>query len=116
MKGALDKQRGYIRTLTEYNFSLFGYLYSVNARGSCRIKGYTGALAEYSVGLLGSFFSVKARGGSRMKSMLSLTPVQSQKKNSITRKLVTLGAGVPVICLGGLVAKNLPIRSTLIQK
>jgi hypothetical protein len=30
--------RGYISALTEYNFSLLGYLYSVNVRGSYRIK------------------------------------------------------------------------------
>jgi hypothetical protein len=33
--------RGYISALTKYNFSLLGYLYSVNVRGSYRINVYT---------------------------------------------------------------------------
>ena len=32
--------RGYISALTEYNFSLLGYLYSVDVRGSYRIKEF----------------------------------------------------------------------------
>jgi hypothetical protein len=30
--------RGYISALTEYNFTLLSYVYSVNVRGSYRIK------------------------------------------------------------------------------
>jgi hypothetical protein len=66
----IDAQ-GYISALTEYNFSLLGYLYSVNVRGSYRINinlwyiyilmGYIELLADiinildFSISGVGSF-------------------------------------------------------------